>query len=140
MAIEHPHYAAFLDATTLPPRDDSLSHEQLARLSEAERLELLALLEQQEEQRAAMPADDRKPIVDFLFEAARDRAGASEDPEAFWRAEIAHQRAYTANLGRLHRERPLPRLCDIGSHIAALTVRFDEARRLAAADGYPAPQ
>ena len=82
--------------------------------------------------------DTRPPLFEMWFEAALERAEASGDPDAYFEAELAHQRCADAHLKKLWAAE-----CTDGLDIHHIMRRYlacwNRAHELAAADGFPSP-
>jgi len=123
--------AALVPAPRLPSDAD------LARLTAAERVELLRLLEKAAE---GVPADPRPPIADLLVDCLTEPAEDADEPEVFLAATLAHHRARRRHMEALTAARGEPQGgWTIEAYLSAFNADSAEAERCAVADGFPLP-
>ena len=110
----------------------------LRGLTEAERAELLDLLQAAEEEESAKPEDTRPPLDQLLEQARQQSAAKSGDPDAWLAADAAHAESRAAHYRRLMGECGAS-MQDIAAYMSASLVAWTQAGNLAIADGFPDP-
>jgi hypothetical protein len=102
-----------LDAPFPEPPPPLPSRSELERLlplmDNAQKAEMLALLEARDRAQAAQPVDTMPLMEELLGTAWRSEAATSADPEAWLAAMRAHEEAAAYYMGRLRVGRPAPR-------------------------------
>jgi len=109
----------------------------LAGLTEAERRELLALLQAAEQEAAEAPDDDRASIGSYLEALRQEAATRAADPEAWLAADETHQAGVERHLKPLLTSVAAD---GISAWFAAWADARQEAVTLATADGCPPPE
>jgi hypothetical protein len=121
------------------PTPDELSRI-LAGLSDADKDELLALLEEKDREEADRPVDITPNISDLLADAVRQCANRTDDPTAFIAAYEAHEEARRRHWKRFRagKEKPTSAM-----EILRVCLADDpddlEAKRLATEEGFADP-
>lgn len=108
-------------------------------LNEAERRELLALLEERDFRLAQWPPDEREPLSALADRAVREVAERCADPAAFLAAQERHDVSRDAHFKRLWAERRVDVTGDISTRIQSHVAAWRKAGKLATADGFPDP-
>ncbi len=106
-------------------------------LTEAQELELLALLELERLDREALPVDTRRPIDEMLADALVEQAGRSSDPIAYASLAQAFDERRRFHLSALLPA--VPASDDVGAWVGEFSRAWHEAERLTVADGYADP-
>lgn len=117
----------FLPAVRLPKDID------LSRLTDSERAELLALLEQ----RVGGDGSGRPPLVELWVNAVLDNAAAADNSEGYLAVSFGHEQAKARHMARLTADRSATD--SIPAFVAAFAADSTEAERLAIEDGYLLP-
>jgi hypothetical protein len=132
-----------LDAPFPEPPPPLPSRSELERLlplmDNAQKAELLALLEARDRAQAAQPVDTTPSMKELLDMAWRSEAATRADPEAWLAAMRAHDKRRRYHMNRLRAGRPAPRTMRELLNCAFCEADSTEAARLATADGFPDP-
>jgi hypothetical protein len=123
-----------------PPLPSKSDLERLLPLMDnAQKAELLALLEARDRAQAAQPVDTMPSMTELIEASWRAEAATRADPEAWLAAMRAHDKRRRYHMRRLSAGRPAPRTIRELLNFPQFEVDNAEAARLATADGFPDP-